>query len=146
MEHMANIRSMSQSGALVAAGPFLDAGDLRGIYIFKVDSAEQAQSLSDSDPAIKTGRLRAQVRKWQGTKGIGEQYAAEKKKNPEAPDRMASYQFVLGSKGPKFEEPFKTPGNPLVKDHLAHVMAAMTSGKLRAGGPFSDEGEPGGIF
>src|SRR5262245_54286481 len=33
MEHMANIRSMSQSGALVAAGPFLDAGDLRGIYI-----------------------------------------------------------------------------------------------------------------
>src|SRR5262245_26990039 len=41
--HMANIHRMADAGKLVVAGPFLDGGDLRGIFIFQVATQEEAQ-------------------------------------------------------------------------------------------------------
>src|SRR5262249_5537930 len=34
--HLANIQKMAQEGKLLVAGPFLDDGDLRGLYIFRL--------------------------------------------------------------------------------------------------------------
>lgn len=62
--HLANIERMRQSGELLVAGPFGDDGDLRGVYIFRVASMEEAISLTDTDPAVKAGRLKFELHPW----------------------------------------------------------------------------------
>ncbi len=62
--HLDNIRRMAERGELVLAGPFLGEGDLRGIYIFDVSSVEEAEALTNTDPAIQAGTLRMELRPW----------------------------------------------------------------------------------
>ena len=47
--HMKNIQRMAEDGRLVLAGPFLDDGNIRGIYVFDVESMEEAKALTESD-------------------------------------------------------------------------------------------------
>ena len=68
--HMANIQRMGAEGKLVIAGPFTDNGDLRGLYVFRVSSAEEAKALVESDPAVKAGRLRFELHPWYAAKNI----------------------------------------------------------------------------
>jgi uncharacterized protein YciI len=68
--HLANIQKMAGEGKLLVAGPFLDNGDLRGIYVFRVASMEEAQALAATDPAVKAGRLRLEFHPWFAAKNI----------------------------------------------------------------------------
>jgi uncharacterized protein YciI len=68
--HMANINRLGESGKLVLAGPFVDGGDRRGVFIFKVDTLEEAQALTDTDPAVKAGRLKIELHRWAVPKGM----------------------------------------------------------------------------
>jgi uncharacterized protein YciI len=67
--HMANIRSMAAAGKLVIAGPFTKAPPYAGVFVFKVGSLEEAKSLAEADPAVKAGRLVAEVHPWSVPKG-----------------------------------------------------------------------------
>ncbi len=83
--HMANINRMAKEGKLVLAGPFLDTGELRGIYIFNVATVAEAEALTDSDPAIKAGSLVMELHPWYGSAAIQEITAIHEKiarKNP----------------------------------------------------------------
>jgi uncharacterized protein YciI len=68
--HMANIQRMGAEGKLVIAGPFTDDGSLRGLYVFRASSAEEAKALVESDPAVKAGRLRFELHPWYAAKNI----------------------------------------------------------------------------
>ncbi|MCE3259599.1 MAG: hypothetical protein K0S12_1240 [Bacteroidetes bacterium] len=68
--HMANIGRMAENGDLVLAGPFMDKGELRGIYIFNVESIEKAKELTESDPAVKAGRLIMELHPWYGSAAL----------------------------------------------------------------------------
>ncbi|WP_299704430.1 YciI family protein [uncultured Pontibacter sp.] len=67
--HMAHIRKMAADGKLVMAGPFLDNGDLRGIFIFDVATLEEAQALTQADPAVKAGKLIMELHPWMSQRG-----------------------------------------------------------------------------
>lgn len=69
-EHMANIRRMGEAGKLVIAGPFTDDGELRGLYVFRAGSAEEARALVESDPAVRAGRLRFEIHPWYAARNI----------------------------------------------------------------------------
>jgi uncharacterized protein len=67
--HMDNISRMSKEGTLSIAGPFGGNGDLRGIFILNVKTKEDAEKLAGEDPAVKSGRLVAEVYEWWSAKG-----------------------------------------------------------------------------
>jgi len=68
--HMQNINRMAEEGKLVLAGPFLGAGDLKGIYVFDVKTIEEAKALTESDPAIQTGSLVMELHQWYGSAAV----------------------------------------------------------------------------
>lgn len=65
-KHLDNIMRMSEEGTLIVAGPFMDDGDVRGIYIFNVKTVEEARTLTETDPAIQAGRLEMELHPWYG--------------------------------------------------------------------------------
>lgn len=68
--HMDNINKMANEGTLVLAGPFLDNGVLRGIYIFNVETVEEAIKLTETDPMIQKGVLIMELHPWYGSAAI----------------------------------------------------------------------------
>lgn len=72
MAHLQNIGRMAQEGKLVLAGPFFGNDDLRGIYIFDVDSIDEAKKLTETDPAIQAGSLVMELKEWYGSAALKE--------------------------------------------------------------------------
>jgi YCII-related domain. len=65
----ANINAMAKTGKLVLVGQFIDGGDNRGVFIFKTESLDEAQALSNHDPAMQAGRLIVELHPWMVAKG-----------------------------------------------------------------------------
>lgn len=76
---MANINRMAEEGKLVTAGPFMDDGELRGIYIFNVATVEEAKALTETDPAVQAGRLVMELHPWYGSAALMEMNNLHKK-------------------------------------------------------------------
>jgi uncharacterized protein YciI len=68
--HLANINRLAGLKKIVAAGPFGDDGNLRGIFVFRVASLQEAQALAATDPMIKIGRLAIELHPWQVPEGV----------------------------------------------------------------------------
>lgn len=68
--HLENISRLAEEGKLSLAGPFLDNGELRGIYIFNVETVEEAKALTETDPAIQQGRLVMELHPWYGSAAL----------------------------------------------------------------------------
>lgn len=136
--HMANIRRLHEEHKLVIAGPFMDDGVLRGIFVMKADSLDQAKEWANSDPAIKAGRLSAEVHgPWMiRPQGIHE---------TDTPNTLEKYSLLLVHQGDKWDPKSPVPQDVL-KQHLSYLMGLMQQGKLALAGPFRDDGELKGIF
>ncbi len=76
--HMANIEKMFKAGKCRLAGPFLDGGEMRGIFILDVASEEEARELLSNDPAISNGRLVPVIKPWYGPAGLIVEHKARK--------------------------------------------------------------------
>lgn len=68
-DHMANISRLAKEGKLVIAGPFENARNYAGVFVFKVASLEEAKALAETDPAVKAGRLVVDVHPWMVPRG-----------------------------------------------------------------------------
>lgn len=71
--HMANIGKLAKEGKLVVAGPFMkNDRNYRGIYIFNVETIQEAQALVATDPAINAKLLEAELTPWYATAALQE--------------------------------------------------------------------------
>ena len=68
--HMTNSGKMAEMGKLIVAGPFFGNDDLRGIYIFDVQTLEEAKALTETDPAIQAGVLKMDLKEWYGSAAL----------------------------------------------------------------------------
>ncbi|MBA3570898.1 MAG: hypothetical protein H0W34_02745 [Pyrinomonadaceae bacterium] len=68
--HMANIKRLAETKKLVVAGPFGDNGHLRGIFVFRAASLEEAKELAATDPSVQAGRLSIDMHPWLVPEGI----------------------------------------------------------------------------
>ncbi len=144
--HMANIRRMFADHRLVCAGPFLDDGDLQGLYIFDADSVAQVRPWLDGDPFLATGHMVCDLLPWYGPAGISEGYRKAAAADPSLADSLERYTFGLLVRGPAW-----TPGDtPEVRDlvsrHLANIGRMAQAGQLALAGPFMDDGVRRGIY
>jgi len=141
--HLANIGRMFEAGALVCAGPFLDRTPLRGIFIFRGDSA-RAASFARNDPAIQEKRLVLTLRPWVGPARISDPYREMKKADPARPDSMIRYQLGFLKKGAVLPVADSLAG--VQGAHVEHLMSLMRAGTLKVAGPFADAGDPEGVL
>jgi len=65
-QHLAYIDEMEKSGKMLLFGPISDAGDLRGMYVFKAASIEEAREWADREPSVKIGMIEMRVYPWFG--------------------------------------------------------------------------------
>jgi uncharacterized protein YciI len=77
--HLKNIMKLASDGKLVVAGPFMDRGDVEGIFIFNVPTVEEAKTLTETDPAIKAGVLTMELRPFYCTAALVEVMGIHKK-------------------------------------------------------------------
>ena len=68
--HMANIKRLADMKKLVVAGPFGDEGRLRGIFVLRAGSLDEARSLTLTDPAVQAGRFALELHPWAVPEGI----------------------------------------------------------------------------
>jgi uncharacterized protein YciI len=70
---MANIGRLVETGELIVAGP-LGKNDhsYRGIFILNVSTLEKAKELLQTDPAISSKLLDAELFKWYGSAALPE--------------------------------------------------------------------------
>jgi uncharacterized protein YciI len=63
--HMANINKLAAEGKLIVAGPFMkNDRNYRGVFIFNVSTIEEANTLVESDPAVKAKYFEAEMTVW----------------------------------------------------------------------------------
>ena len=69
--HMSNMKRLADEGKLFKAGPteHFSRRNVRGIFILKTESVDQAREWVASDPLIKIGRLVPEFMKWSVQKG-----------------------------------------------------------------------------
>ncbi|MBS1659190.1 MAG: hypothetical protein JST18_13975 [Bacteroidetes bacterium] len=67
--HIAHLTKLAGEGKIDLNGPFMDDGEIRGISVYNVASAEEAIKLASEDPAVKSGRLIVEVHPWYSWQG-----------------------------------------------------------------------------
>lgn len=127
-EHMANIRKMAAEHKLLVAGPFMDDTTLRGIFVLRAESAEQAQAWADSDPAVQAGRLSAELH--------GPWLVDPSAFHPPAePPGMEQYTLVLMKAGEHWS-PDAPESMEVIKRHHAFIQQMTEQGNIALAGPF----------
>ena len=69
--HFANMARLAKAGKLAVAGPFMpgDSG-WRGLFIFAVESVDEAKALTETDPVIVNGEMVAEYHPWYGSAAL----------------------------------------------------------------------------
>jgi uncharacterized protein YciI len=68
--HLAKLRGLKETGAMIVSGPLEEDSDLRGVLIFNTGSVEEARQLIRDDPAVTGGRLTVDLYTWFAPVGL----------------------------------------------------------------------------
>lgn len=136
-KHVAYVTSLLESGKAIIAGPLTDDKDLRGVYVLRAQSADEAKGWATADPAVVAGHLVVEMHPW---------WSEDVMKKAAATTKMETAYLGFLSRGNQWT-PEKTPATEeLQKAHLANIHRLAETKKLVVAGPFGDDGDLRGIF
>jgi len=136
-DQRAYANSLIGSGKAVIAGRFDDDGDIRGVYILRTTSAEEAKTWTENSPLVKSGHVVAEMHPW---------WAEDVMKKTTTPEKMTRAYFGFLIRGDKWT-PENTPATEeLQRAHLANIVRLAETKKLVVAGPFGDNTPLRGIF
>jgi uncharacterized protein len=138
--HVAYVVSMLDSGKAVITGPMGDDTVLAGIFILRAQSAEEAKTWVDADPAVKSGLFVAEMHPWWSEDIF--------KKANTSPIKLETVYLGFLKKGLNRKDgDDQVPEiQQLQKAHIANIQRLAKLGKLVVAGPFGDDGILRGIF
>lgn len=138
-QHFEYVMSVLNSGKAVIAGPLGDDTGILGIFIFRAQSAEEARTLSDEDPAVKAGFHSNEMHPW---------WSDNIFKKADSPLELQFVYLAFLKRGPNRKEgDGPTPQvQELQKAHLANIKRLTDLKKIIVAGPFGDDGALRGIF
>lgn len=136
-QHLSYIRSLLESGKVVIGGPVMDDPELRGVVIFRANSADEARSWAMADPAVAAQFFAVEMHPW---------WSEDVMKKTTTPQKMMTAYLALLVRGDKWT-PEKTPQTEAIqKAHLANINKLAEMKRLVVAGPFGDNGTLRGIF
>ena len=136
-KHIAYVTSLLESGKAIIAGPLTDNGEIRGLYILRAPSADDAKAWANADPAVSSGHLVAEMHPW---------WSEDVMKKAASPIKFTTAYLAFLTRGASWT-PEKTPQTEeLQKAHLANIYRLAQMKKLVVAGPFGDDGRLRGIF
>ncbi|MEP6741602.1 MAG: ubiquitin-like small modifier protein 1 [bacterium] len=129
--------SLFETGKAVITGRFDDDSDIRGLYILRTTSAEQAKAWAEDSPVVKSGHLVAEMHPW---------WSEDVMKKTATSDKSTRAYLAFLYRGDKWT-PEKTPATEeLQRAHLANIVRLAELKKLVVAGPFGDDTPLRGIF
>ena len=132
-KHQALLRSKA-----LAWGPIEGSTDLLEVIVLDVPEPEEARSLLESDPWLRSGARVLELHPWFAARGI--------LRPPARGARQEPVTFGL------LRRPADAPSYPeerlkeIQKGHMANIEAMAASGDLAIAGPFRDDGTLRGVF
>ena len=136
-EHEDYVRALLESGKAMIAGPLTDDGDIRGIFIFRAKSLDEARSWAEADPLVKAGLLAVEMHPW---------WSEDVMKKPLLPLKLSTAYLGLLVRGEKWTAERTPQTEEIQKAHLANINRLAQMKKLVVAGPFGDDGVLRGIF
>ncbi len=133
----AYVSSLIESGKAVIAGRFDDDGEIRGVYVLRAASADEARRWAEDSPVVKSGHIVAEMHPW---------WSEDVMKKSTTPEKTTRAYLGFLYRGDKWT-PEKTPATEeLQKAHLANIYRLAETKKLVVAGPFGDNTPLRGIF
>jgi len=140
--HLANLADLNKKRINLLYGPITTAeGDIAGIAILDVKTADEAKKAFVDDPFVKAGVMVPEVHAWYGPKnwfGVPPSYDVMQ------PSTLEPLIFGFLMRGPNTSQDQKTV-DELQKGHLAYMDALHAQGKLPVAGPFAADMPARGI-
>ena len=136
--HMSNMRRLADEGKLLVAGPY-DAPDdktLRGLFLFDVASLDEARELVKTDPGVKAGEFRPELRPLSASSVLRKTGEYEKELLKNLPERKE------GEPPPNIR-PYVLVTTTNHKAFLAGLRGTEFTGKVVWEGMFKDGGGGG---
>lgn len=144
--HLRNNQRMFEAGRLLAAGPCGGNPELRGIWVWRVDSLAEIPELLAGDPAIQERRLRVDVHRWYADPGIGDDYRAAKARDAGARDSMVSFSLVLLRRGPAYTSNWTPKVKKVLESHGRNAARLRREGALVLAGSIEGLGDERGVL
>lgn len=135
--HLAHLEGLVRSGKAVIVGPMGDRGRVAGIVALRAASADEARQWAEADPAVRAGRLRAEVHAWWVEDGI--------MLPAWSTTDLEQLYFGFLVKGARWSAERTPESEETQKQHLAHLTESWKAGALVIAGPCENAGDIRGI-
>jgi hypothetical protein len=99
------------------AGPIKDDPDLRGVYIFRTKSADEARGWVMADPAVAAGHFTVEIHPW---------WSEDVMKKTTTPQKMMTAYLAFLVRGDKWT-PEKTPQTEAIQNSSSRDRLAITA-------------------